>query len=469
MSITSQEYARLADHSYGRDERGNAVDLGALVGKSTVIGGVEYRVLAYSDRPSGYQGAVYQRADSGEIIVAHRGTEFERERMADLITTDGLMAFSRFNPQADDAIELSRLAIQQAERFARQNGGALPQITHTGHSLGGTLAQISGHYFGQGGETFNAYGAASLHVRNPANGEFYQIPEGGNAFVNHVMGADLVSAGSPQYGQVRTYTNQREIDTLERWGYANNRSQFDLRSDIDAAVATLRGGSHDMHNFLPWNGENRPDTSILADPAAQRLAQQYDPMLDKYRGDVATIRGAIGFLGLNARDVIEAFRDPLPPGEPARRAAEPQRDRRGASLDTDLMPAPDMRDAAHPANGRYQQAFAKVSDIDNAMGRTPDQASERVAAAVTARTVGMTNLTDLVLNDRGTHMAAIDASSSLREAYQRVDVELASAVRKPVEESTQDWQVANARVSQDQAQQLEREQSQTVARGPMVA
>ena len=122
-----------------------------------------------------------------------------------------------------------------------------------------------------------------------------------------------------------------------------------------------------------------------------------------------------------------------------------------------------MRDPAHPANGRYQQAYAKVSDIDNAMGRTSDQASERVAAVVTARTVSLANLTDLVLNDRGTHMLAIDASHGPREAYKRVEVDLFNAVRKPVEQSTQDWQAETARVAQlpEDPQQRER----VVARG----
>ena len=192
---------------------------------------------------------LYQRVDSGEIVVAHRGTEFERQKWADLIKADGLMAFSRFNPQADDAIALTNEAVKIAG-VERSKGFDIPSITHTGHSLGGTLAQISGHYFGQKGETFNAYGAASLNVRNPATDEYYRMPAGGNAFTNHVMGADFVSAGSPQYGQERRYTNQREIDTLQRYGYENNRDFFDLRFE-GAAVPAMTGGSHDMHNFLP--------------------------------------------------------------------------------------------------------------------------------------------------------------------------------------------------------------------------
>ena len=129
MTMTSQQYALLADHSYGRDEHGNAVDLSALVGKSTVIGGVEYEVLAFSDKPSGYQGAIYQRTDSGEIVVAHRGTEFDRQKGADLLKADGLMVFSRFNPQADDAIALSEEAVKIAEVLRKKAARSRPSLT----------------------------------------------------------------------------------------------------------------------------------------------------------------------------------------------------------------------------------------------------------------------------------------------------------------------------------------------------
>lgn len=442
MTISSQEYARLADHSYGRDENGNAVDLQVLVGKQTVIGGVKYEVLAYSDEPSGYQGAVYQRVDSGAIIVAHRGTEFERQRGADLLKADGLMLFSRINPQANDAIALTREALGLAKDYAEVNRVDVPAITHTGHSLGGTLAQVSGHYFGQKGETFNAYGAASLNVRNPSTGEYYRLPSGGNAFINHVMGADLVSAGSPHYGQERRYTQQREIDTLGAYGYENNRG-FDLRFE-GAAVAAMQGGSHDMHNFLPWNGNNRADVSILADPAAKRLAQQYDPMLDKFRSDVYTLRQAAGLLGTHAHDVIEAFQRPLDAGEPARRARH-HGSQQGASLQQrESLPAtPDMRDPGHPAHDRYQQAYAGVQALDRSMSRASDGNSERLAAALIAASPELPSIDKVSLSEDGRYAFAFgDRRDGGLRGLARV--ETGDAVRTSVEQSTQDWWKAQA-------------------------
>lgn len=263
MTLRSQDCAYLADHCY--DRKG---DLAQLVNQKIELGGVEYKVLAYANKPSGYQGAIYQRVDTGEIVVAHRGTEFERQKLQDLVLTDGGMVANRSNRQADDAIDLTREALREAEKLASREGLPPPRVTVTGHSLGGTLAQISAHHFGLKGETFNAYGAASLDRR---------IPEAGNDVLNHVIADDMVAAGSPHYGQVRVYADSRFFGNLQSHGYDNSRGPLDVRQPVSAAIGALNGGSHDMHNFLPVDGSNRADRSILDDPQARRLAAQYDP------------------------------------------------------------------------------------------------------------------------------------------------------------------------------------------------
>lgn len=50
-----------------------------LVGKFVSIDGVQCEVLAHGDKPSGHLDTIYQRVDIGEIAVAHRGTESDRE------------------------------------------------------------------------------------------------------------------------------------------------------------------------------------------------------------------------------------------------------------------------------------------------------------------------------------------------------------------------------------------------------
>ncbi len=463
MTLSSQQYASLADHSYGRDQQGNPVDLASLVGKSTVIDGVSYRILAHVDARSGYQGTIYQREDTRDIVVAHRGTEFGREPFRDGLLADGGMVANRTNSQANDAIALTR----EAQRLAREEGlldrRTPPEVTVTGHSLGGTLAQITAHHFDLRGETFNAYGAASLDRR---------IPEGGNRVTNHVMAADAVSAASPHYGEVRVYAQPGEISQLRASGY-NNVPLVGGLVPNSALVASVNG-SHMMHNFLNVNGDGRPDASALGDRAARTRADDNVLMIDRYRDDVRDLRRAVtvGLRGPGGLidDAIDGIRGPLPAGEPARREEE-QRRRRGASLDDGASlegAAPDMRNPEHAANGRYRQAFAGVTDIDRSMGRTPDGSSERLAASLTAASVGLSDIGQVALSRDGSRAFAMESPNGPTESRARVDVEVARAVQRPVEASTQDWQTAALQLAQEQAKQpaLDRDRIQS---GPALA
>lgn len=310
MKLASQKYANLVEHSY--DRGGEMRD---LVNKEIVLEGVKYKILRFTDNlETGYQGTVYQHLDSGDIVVAHRGTEFERQRWDDLIKTDGAMVLTRVNLQADDAVALTRWARDYAEKQGELPGKRTPEVTVAGHSLGGTLAQVSAHYYDLRGETFNAYGAVSLDRR---------IPEGGDRVVNHVMAADTVSSASPHYGQMRIYAQPGEIDMLRGAGYANNDARLlDPRASL---VAGIKGfGSHDMHRFLNVDGEQRPDRSVLDDPQTQSLAREYAPMIGKYREDVEAMRGAVTAAARGPygamRDGFDALRGPVPPSEPGARA-----------------------------------------------------------------------------------------------------------------------------------------------------
>lgn len=301
MTISHQEYANLSSDAYGNRKNNEEFE----------VDDVAYRVLkSTSNSLNGYQGTIYQRKDTGEIIVAHRGTEVPGVKgiLQDAIFTDGSMALSRINPQADDAIELTQYAIRESEKI-QQKTGVRPEVTVTGHSLGGCLAQITAHHFDLYGETFNAYGAASLGLR---------VPEGGQRVLNHVRAGDTVSAASGHYGQVRVYATETDVRAMTMAGYENTRDLADNRWVIGAVG--LAAASHSMHNFTRVDGDGRPDRSALDEPINRALAQEFDPMIDKFRSDVALMRQGITFaargpLG-NALDSIRELRGPLDPGEP---------------------------------------------------------------------------------------------------------------------------------------------------------
>jgi pimeloyl-ACP methyl ester carboxylesterase len=293
MKLDSQQYANLAAHTYGSDK----IVLKNLVGKDTVIEGIAYEVLAHVDKPSGYQGTIYQRKDSGEIVVSHRGTEITREPIKDGWLADGGMVFGRVNSQAADAIALTQDALNRA-RIEAAKWETPPEVTVTGHSIGGTLAQITASKFNLRGETFNAYGAASLG---------YGIKEGGQRVVNHVMAADVVSAASPHYGQVRMYAKRGEIAQLLASGYDNNPVLDALRPD--RPVLASLNVSHMMHNFLDVDGDGRRDVSILRDADARTRAERNARMIDGYRDDVRGLRTGASILGDGVRFMEKALPD----------------------------------------------------------------------------------------------------------------------------------------------------------------
>lgn len=317
MSLSNQDYADIAEDSYrsyppGRRQEGNE--------ERVVLNGQRYKILEHVDNHfNGYQGTIYQRIDIGEIVVAHRGTEFDREPIKDGVLVDGGMAAARTNAQINDAIELTRRATEYAERMV-QKYGYVPQVTVVGHSLGGCLAQVTAYKFDLKGETFNAYGAVSLNQG---------VTSGGNSVINHVMAGDAVSSASPHFGGVQVYSTPAEIKTLTDVGYENNRKQLDLRAP--GAAAVLLGDSHRMHNFLAVDGKDKPDRSILADPQARQLTQQYGYMIEKYRDDIGGARNVATFLARgpygHMQDAIDGWRSPLPPGELVR-----QQDRQDAAL-----------------------------------------------------------------------------------------------------------------------------------------
>ncbi|USI99532.1 lipase [Xanthomonas prunicola] len=301
MSLTSQQYAALTRDGYDKPE--DTGERSAVVN----IGGLPVRRLQYVDKPSGYQGVIYERADTREIVVVHRGSEFDRQPLLDGALADGGMVATRHNAQISDAIALTQKALKYAEQKHLSTGLPMPDVTVAGHSLGGNLAQVTAHHFGLKGQTFDAYGAVSLDRR---------IPEGGSDVINHVMAGDAVSAASRHYGQVKVYATPQEIAVLRAADYANDRSALDARDPLSAAVRL--GESHRMHNFLPVDGAGKADTSVLEDPSTQQLARQYAPMIEKYRGDIETLRSGLtvysrGIPGM-ARDGVDHLRGTLEPG-----------------------------------------------------------------------------------------------------------------------------------------------------------
>ena len=352
------------------------------------------------------------------------------------------MVVARTNVQAPDAIALTQRALAYAKKEGQDLGQRPPEVTVTGHSLGGALAQITSHHFNVKGETFNAYGAVSLS---------YRIPEGGNTMINHVMASDPVSAASPHFGQVRIYAKPDEIKTLAANGFSNHALR-DLIPDRPIIAATSSFGAHKLGNFLN-------EGSVLKHPETQKLAKDNAKMIEEYRDDVESLRRGVtraarGIPG-GAIDLYDHIRGPLQPGEPARREAEKN------GHHTSMLR---MDDANHLGNPLFNDAIRGVHAQDVRVGRVPDVMSTQLAGSLAAEmhAAGGKRIDEVVMNADASRSFAVQGLGG-DPAHLRVSVDTAVAMNTPLEQSSQriDQQAAGQRLAQDRDQQLEQQQNQT--------
>ena len=260
-ALNSQDFALLSDHIYGKkDENGvKRLVFDNEKNKEITLNGIKYAVERISDNPkNGYFGAIYRRLDTNELVVVHRGTEFEtrQDREADM-----RMVKSHTNPQYNDARALTEVA----NAMAKHNGA---KIYQTGHSLGGALAQLCGNRYGQRTETFNAFGAAGLKEALPIN------PLADRLIINHRMGGDYVSSASNHLGRSILYTTKNEVDNLRKGGFATQ----DTSDDNFLANKWNLYSSHAINNFTPEKG-----LSVLSPHSpAHQLAEENMAMLSRF-------------------------------------------------------------------------------------------------------------------------------------------------------------------------------------------
>ena len=445
MSSISLDLAHLSDNAYlNPDERVQDPKDREV----TLVLGHRYRVIEHVDNQiTGYQGTVFQRVDTGQVIVAHRGTEAVGHDVA----TDLAMVAARTNLQAPEAIALTSRAIEHAKSDSDRRGTPSDVIV-TGHSLGGALAQVTAHHFDLKGETFNAYGAASLSRR---------IPEGGGSVINHVMANDPVSAASPHYGEVRMYAKQNEIDTLKRHGYGEELtlgSVFVAPATRAIATAGMSLESHKLGNFLG------PD-SVLEYARHRDLADSNRELILDYRDDLKLGRQMAPLMmgsGIGvAKHLIDEIRGPLPAGEPARRE-EKEREQ-------SVPPAP--TGALKPLNGPghvgyplFIGALQGVHEQDQRAGRTPDVRSEQLAGALACRMheLGGKRIDHVVLSNDASTAFAIQGGLS-DPAQLRASVPTVAAMNTPLEQSAR--QIENQATAQLAQQDQVQEQSRNMGRG----
>jgi hypothetical protein len=109
----------------------------------------------------------------------------------------------------------------------------------------------------------------------------------------------------------------------------------------------------------------------------------------------------------------------------------------------------DMRSPLHPDNDRFERAYAGVTSIDEARGRVSDQSTERLAAALTLQSKidEQEKVYHVSMNPEGTRAFTIDTPDPTSELAKPSSVDVAMAVRQPVEVSNEKLAQVNETVA----------------------
>lgn len=281
MTLRPTDYALLSQLSY-QDPKIERRGPEGVKYRRITLDGVNYEPIAHTDNPdNGFQATAYERIDTHEIVIAYRGTEFDREPLQDGLADAG-MAVDNVNPQIPDAMAFTRRVMDLAQHRADANHYSV-NVTVTGHSLGGTLAEVAASEYNLRGATFNAYGAVGLMPG---------ITEGGSQVIDYVRATDVVSAASRHFGEVRVYATQQDIDALQRSGYHDSRLLNVVTPHV-AILGGIQGDAHAIDNFVP-------DSKLLGhsiiSPENEKRAEAHHGMIASYRNDIASTRD-VAFVG----------------------------------------------------------------------------------------------------------------------------------------------------------------------------
>ena len=336
--------------------------------KEIDAGGSTFVAVKHVDMPSGYQGTIYKNVETGDFVIAHRGTEFDREPLKDGVIDLGMVG-TRFNGQLKDALELTR----QAKEMAEEKNVSL---TVTGHSLGGALAQITAHHYNLPGEAFNPYGAASLGYRVPQGQPATAAP-----FTNHMMAGDFVSAAGGHYGNVEIYALPSELRTLRNAEQLSQATQSMMGGLAEHVIrpgsAIALADSHRMKHFVDHIERGVEVKSVLDDSSTRITDPEDQRRVDAYRTSIHQIRATATVIGRGTPglvlDAVDKLRGPDQPGAYAERQAQAARLAAHPFNPAEQRNAPGTHGGPLREQPEFQTAFPLGQRLNELLNADPDR------------------------------------------------------------------------------------------------
>ncbi|HEX7815925.1 peptidoglycan-binding protein [Dyella sp.] len=132
---------------------------------------------------------------------------------------------------------------------------------------------------------------------------------------------------------------------------------------------------------------------------------------------------------------------------------------KGQTKGAAAAPSPGLDDPKNPHHAMYEQALAGVHKLDAAIGRTPDQRSAQLAAAVTVDAVnkGLTRIDAVAISEDGTKTFAADNSSAIRKL---AEVPTVQGLNTPMQQSSAAVEAATQAQAKTQVQSQAQSQMQ---------
>jgi len=286
--------------------------------------------------PSGYQGYAFARLDAAgnpiEIIIANRGTEIltSQDRTADL-----QMAANQLPDQY-------QFAKQFLEQVVNDPSNAGASITTTGHSLGGSLAQLLAAETGLTATTFNPYGTKDLI---PALNSRYGLNIDPNATYNNITNHQTMLDGVSRLGSSSPFGS-------DQLGQMQMHVAF---SELPAAVMIASSA------FFPGG------TSVVAFPATYLAVEFYwSHSIDRFTQEIYPQEALVTQVGQEFKDFVRTLNDQINAVEQAGATAQ-------ANLQNDFL------QLAGTAGQTYQDV---VNATSSAMGQLADLLSAAEKSAV---------------------------------------------------------------------------------------